>query len=89
MGSENGCTKYELFVGRKILLLVDATSLGLICADEEFKYVCTDDCCKARESKLGVKDVCLNNTESTTVKASIEKFVTSFNQPIEKVDKQT
>lgn len=70
MNSEDGCKDYANYTGRKIFLLVDTTDLGLICADEEFKYECTGDCCRARSSKPEFKDICLNKTSTERIPVS-------------------
>lgn len=65
LNSDEGCKQFEKFIGRKVLLVPDPTTLSLICADEDFKYACVNSCCVgSRRDYLREHRIC--NTRNPT-----------------------
>jgi len=58
--SDEGCKKFNAFIGRKVLLVPNPTTASLVCADEDFFYECVKNCCVG--SKREFRNIC----ESTT-----------------------
>lgn len=56
LNGDEGCADYSKFIGRKVLLVADPTTSGLICADEDFAYECVNNCCVG--SKREYRKIC-------------------------------
>lgn len=61
LNSEEGCLKFNKFIGRNVFLVPNPTTLELTCADEDFKYACVDNCCIG--SKREYREVCRNRSK--------------------------
>lgn len=73
LNSDEGCKHFKQYIGRKVLLVADPTTLKLTCADEDFKYACLNTCCMA--SKREYRNICRrprNNKKKTqNLKATV------------------
>jgi len=67
LNAEDACIKFKEFIGRKVLLTVDSTTLKLTCSDEANRYNCKNNCCIG--SKRYIDNVCEDKPQSNnTVK---------------------
>lgn len=48
LNEEEGCKRYSKLIGRKVLLVVDPTTITLSCRDEDDYFKCANDCCKGK-----------------------------------------
>lgn len=56
LNGDEGCKPFSEYIGRKVLLVADPTTSGLICADEDFLYECLRNCCMG--SKREYRNIC-------------------------------
>lgn len=65
LNGDEGCADYSKFIGRKVLLVADPTTAGLICADEDFTYECVNNCCVG--SKREFRKICRPENKKRTL----------------------
>lgn len=61
--SEEGCRKFTAFIGRRVFLVPNPTTAGLICADEDFLYECVKNCCVG--SKREYRNICDSSSRTS------------------------
>lgn len=75
--SDEGCKKFNAFIGRKVLLVPNPTTAGLICADEDFFYECVKNCCVG--SKREYRNICDSSSGVNRKGALTSLFVKRWN----------